>query len=493
MASILRSSLISVAATVASLVAGFASNIAVGRMLGPSGAGTVAFAIWVATSASAIADIGMPQTLLRTIGGSQGRGENWKGLVHRGFRAFLVSVPLVGAAILACALILGRSDPAAGWVWAVTAAVFASYAFAAFSTAVARGRDRFGETAISTVIGGLIQVPLVLLGAWFWGAAGALIGHVARYLPQALRIQGYVRTPARPFTPEMRVYGRNMWLSDLVEIMVLSRIEFLFLGLFFASAQIGYFAAGLALAGLIEQLALQISPALIVGFADAHARGDRAALESAYQRVIRVTALIILPVSLGGAAIMPALLPIIFGHLFGPAVPAAVILMAFVWPAALCVIPWGLISAVGHSHQILRVQLLSGLFTVLVLLAIVPWGGLEGAAWSRAAIGVLTFAVLAGIARKHGRVSVPWRALVNNLIAAALCGLAALVPVLMLGGLAGIAIALVAGALVYAIAVRLLGLVEAGEAAALVEGIAVRLPARTRPLVSGLFALIAPR
>jgi O-antigen/teichoic acid export membrane protein len=493
MANILRSSLISIAATMASLVAGFASNIVVGRMLGPSGTGTVAFALWAATSASAVADIGMPQTLLRNIGAATGRGEDWKGLVHSGLRAFLISVPLVGVAILAWAAWRARSDVSAGCVWALTAALFASYALAAFSTAVARGRDRFGETAISTVIGGLVQVPLVLIGAWFWGAAGALIGHVARYLPQALRLKGYLRHPRRPLTAPMRRYGRNMWLSDLIEIMILSRVEFLFLGLFFAATQIGYFAAGLALAGLIEQLALQIAPALIVGFADAHARGDMVEVERAYQRVIRVVALIILPVCLGGAAIMPALLPLVFGPLFVPAVPAAVILMAFAWPAALCVIPWGLISAAGHSNQILRIQIGSGLVTMLLLLAIVPWGGLEGAAWSRAAIGTLTFASLAAIARAHGGASVPWIALGRTIAAAGLCALAALVPVLLLSGIAAVLLGIAAGALVYALAVRLLGLIGPDEAASLLGGIADRLPAGAKPFVSGLCGLVAPR
>jgi O-antigen/teichoic acid export membrane protein len=364
---------------------------------------------------------------------------------------------------------------------------------AAFSTAVARGRGRFGETATSTVIGGFLQVPLVFAGAWFWGAAGALIGHVARYLPQALRVRGYSGHRVQPLTPAMRSYASNMWLSDLVENMILSRIEFLFLGIFFAATQIGHFAAGLALAGLVEQIMLQISPALIVGFADSHSRNDIKGLQVSYNRVMRMVSLIMFPVAFGGAAIIPQLLPLIFGPLFTPAVPAAVILMATVWPAALAVIPWGLISAAGHSHQILRVQIVSGFLTVALLLAIVPWGGLEGAAWSRASVSILTLGILLTITRRHIGIATPWGPLARNILAGAFCAAAAWLSLLMLKGIPGIAVAIFAGTLVYILAVRLLRLVDPEDTEVLLSGFEARLPGPAKALVRGLFGFIAPR
>lgn len=493
MPGILKSSLISVAATIVSLAAGFTCNIIAGRLLGPAGSGTVAFAIWIATSASAVADLGLPQTLLRNTGAASGSGEAWKGLVHAAFRSFARSVGIVGTVILTYALWLGRLDMEHGLVWLVTGALFIAYAFSTFSTAVARGRGRFGETATNTVIGGMFQIPLVFLGAWLWGPAGALIGHVARYLPQAARTRPYVRSPIRPLSRDMRAYGRNMWLSDLIEIMVLSRIEFLFLGLFFSTAQIGYFAAGLTLAGLIEQVTLQISPALVVGFAEAHARDDRETLALAYHRVVKMVGLIILPVSLGGAAIIPALLPFAFGPLFEPAVPAAVILMASVAPAALCVIPWGLIGAAGYSGQILRVQVASGVITILLLLAIVPWGGLEGAAWSRAGVGVGTLALLLWIARQRVGLTLPWAAIARVALAAAACAATAGCAVHALPPLPGLALGVTGGALVYLLALRLLGVVGSEETELLLEALEDRLPRPARPLFAGVLGFIAPR
>ena len=70
MSSVLRSSLLNIAATAVSLACGFLVNIAVARLLGPAGSGTVAFMLWLAIAASAIADLGLPQTVLRYLAAS---------------------------------------------------------------------------------------------------------------------------------------------------------------------------------------------------------------------------------------------------------------------------------------------------------------------------------------------------------------------------------------------------------------------------------------
>ncbi|WP_246703528.1 lipopolysaccharide biosynthesis protein [Rhizobium sp. P28RR-XV] len=493
---LLRSSLISLAATSISLAAGFASSIIAARLLGPAGSGKVAYALWVATAAAALADMGLPQTLLRNAGNLSGNGDAWKTLVRTALRSFLISVGMITAAILLYAAITYvHHDARHAWFWLVTGLLSLSYAFHVFSTAVARGRNRFGQTARTTLLGGIMQVPLVFAGAWLLGPTGALIGYVARYLPQALKLRGYI-DPASKYsrnalTPEMLRYGRYMWLSDLIEILVLSRIEFLFLGVFLSPTSIGYFAAGLGLAGLIEQVMLQISPALIVSFAEAHARNDQQALDEAYQRVIRVVALVMLPISLGGATIMPELLPLMFGDAFEPAIPAAATLLALVWLAGMSVIPWGMIGASGRSAILLRIQIVSGISTILLLTALVPLFGLEGAALARAMIVTLTFTLLGWMAWKYARVAVPMAALAKTMLAALLCASAAGFCVYGLDGLAALMTAIPAGAITYMLAIRFLRLVTPEDVQIVMDTAATRLPRASRPFAGKLLDFLA--
>ncbi len=494
---LLKSSLISLAATSISLAAGFASSIIAARLLGPAGSGNVAYALWIATSAAALADMGLPQTLLRNAGGHAGDGDAWKALVVTALRSFLISVSMISTAILLFAAITyAYRDAWHACFWLVTGFLFLSYAFYAFSTAVARGRNRFGQTARTTLLGGAMQVPLVFIGAWLLGPTGALIGYIARYLPQALKLRDYIhptaRHPRKNLPPEMLRYGRYIWFSDLIEILILSRIEFLFLGIFLSPTSIGYFAAGLGLAGLIEQIMLQISPALIVNFTEAHARSDPQSLNAAYRRVIRIVALVMLPISMGGAAIMPELLPTIFGAVFEPAVPAATTLLAFVWLAGMSVIPWGIISAAGRSAILLRVQITSAVATILLLIAFVPSLGLEGAALARAMTVTLTFVLLCWMARKYVGVTVPLTALAKTVLAAALCAGAASLGIYSLDGLPALLSAIPAGAITYLLAIRFLRLITTEDVQILMTTAGGRLPSVSRLFAGRLLSFLAP-
>ncbi|RKD66776.1 O-antigen/teichoic acid export membrane protein [Rhizobium sp. WW_1] len=494
---LLKSSLISLAATFISLAAGFASSIIAARLLGPAGSGKVAYALWVATSAAALADMGLPQILLRNASGVTDNGNAWKALVRTALHSFLISVSMIGVAILLFAAITyAHRDASHAWFWLITGLLFLSYAFHVFSTAVARGRNRFGQTARTTLLGGALQVPLVFAGAWLLGPTGALIGYIARYLPQALKLRGYIDPAARSsreaLSPEMLRYGRYIWFSDLIEILVLSRIEFLFLGAFLSPTSIGYFAAGLGLAGLIEQIMLQISPALVVNFTAAHAKGDRQSLEASYRRVIRTVALIMLPISMGGAIIMPELLPLIFGDAFEPAVPAAATLLAFVWLAGMSVIPWGIISASGRSATLLRVQITSAAATIVLLSILVPSFGLEGAALARAAIVTLTFVLLGWMAWKYVRVALPVTALAKTVLAATLCAGAASLGVYILDGLPALLSAIPAGAITYMLAIRFLRLITPEDAQILMATAGGKLPRASRPFVGRLLDFLAP-
>ena len=492
MASVLRSSVLNLAATIVSLIAGFATSIITARLLGPGGSGAVAFAIWAVTSASAIADFGMPQTLLRHVGSTGTDDRAWKMQVRAAFQVFILPVGAVALAMLGYSA-FGRITEGddTGLIWIITTLLFLAYTFAHFSGAIARGRDRFSETAASTVIGCLLQIPLVFAGAWFFGPAGALAGVIVRYLPQGLRLRRYLdlRLPVAgsSLTADMRAYGRQMWLSDLVDVVGLSRIEFLFLGFFFSSTEVGYFAAAMVFAGLVGQLTLQISPALIVGFSAAGTSEDRLTL---YRQSLRTIALLVFPISLGGAAIIPELLPLLLGEEFRPAATAASLLLGISLLPGLAVVPWGFLAGSGSGQKLLSVMLISAIVSAVLLVVAVPYFGVIGAALVRAFVEALSLGMLLMIAARAGG-AMPGFILLKTLTAAAICGMIAYGTTQMVSGVSGIALAIVAGALAYLLAVRLFRLIDACDTIKL-ETAAGRLPGSAAWLLRRLLRLIAP-
>ncbi|MFC3076238.1 lipopolysaccharide biosynthesis protein [Shinella pollutisoli] len=495
MASVLGSSLLNLAATSVSLAAGFLVSVINARLLGPAGSGAVAYALWLVICAAAIADLGLPQTVLRYVAALEGAREAaWKPMVRRAFSLFLRGVALVFLLFLANVAFHWEAG-AVPWLWIAAAVLFLAYALSAFSVAAARGRGLFRETAETTVVGSLLQVPVVFLGALLLGPAGALFGMLVRYLPQAFCLFRHVdrAVPGDPaaLTPEMRRYGRSMWTSDVIDVVLATRIEYVVVGYFLADAEIGYFAAAVVFAGLVGQLTVQLSPAFLVGLASRRTEAETPEAEGElYRNTTRLAALLIMPLGIGGAAIVPPLVPLVFGEAFSPAAGAAALFMLAAVPAGLSVVPWAYLAAHEHGRDVMRLTLVSALLTLVALVAVVPVAGVLGAAVVRLVSEIFAFGLFVRSVRVHGGPPLPWGVLARTLAAALPCGACAFLLSWAMPGVGGILLAILAGALVFVLAVRTLGLIGVDEAGRLAEIVEERLPGGLRPLARHLAGLV---
>ncbi len=498
MASILGSSLLNLAATLVSLSAGFFVSVITARVLGPAGSGTVAYAMWLVICASAIADRGLPQMVLRYAAGVQGdAGERWKPMVRQALRLKLPGVALLFLLFVGFGILQWTEGRDTRLLYTATGLLFVAYALAAFSVAASHGRGLFREAAARTAAGSVMQVPLVLIGAALLGPAGALFGMLTRYLPQALYLPKHVdRTvPATQptLTPDMRRYARSMWTNDMIEVVLLTRIEYLVLGFFVSATDVGYFAAAVVFAGLVGQMTFQLSPALLVGLT---ARGPEGPSPDAqartYRNSLRLTALLVMPMGIGGAAIVPQLLPMVFGHAFQPAAQASSLFLLAAVSTGMAVVPWAYLAAREKSNSLLRLTLVSVCVTLVSLLVMVPIAGVLGAAIVRVLSEALMLGLFFYTVHVHDGPRAPWGALARALLAATLTGAAAFAISTAMPGAAGIGLAVLAGVVVFLTAVRLFGLIEADEAALFTQMTNRALPHRMRPLAGRIVGLIAP-
>lgn len=496
MGTVLKSSLFNLTATLVSLLAGFAVSILNARLLGPEGSGLAAFALWFATSASALTDRGMPQTMLRSLGLQKDDPLNaWKATTRTAFSLFIR--PVFAAALATAGYGLWTtwdSGTERGLFWAAALLLFLCYTLFAFTIATARGRGNFREVAVNTVTGSLLQLPFIVAGAHFLGAAGAIAGMAVRFVPQLFNIRRYVDLSLRPdparLTPEMRRYARQMWLSDLIDVVIMTRAELALLGLFFSAADMGYFAAAAVFAGLIGQSALQLSPALIVGFATSEDTGDaRARL---FDNAMRLTALGIFPVAFGGAAIIQQLLPLAFGATFSPAGPAAAILLLASAVTGIAIVPWAFLAATGGSGSLLRIMTGSGVVTVALLTTAIAVAGLNGAAVARMVSECVTLALLILAIRRQSNFAIPYVPLLKTAVAAVACGSLAHFAAETLTGWLGIAVGITGGALAYLIGLRFLRLVPDRDILMLLgSNVVQRLPNRIRSALATALHLLA--
>lgn len=484
MAGFISSSAFSTIAGLMSLLSGFISSIIVARLLGPEGTGEVTFALFVVTTGAIVTALGVPNVLLRYIQTYDRPGNPGGGLTRRLAPYFALPTALSVLGLLAYAAWLQASGAKTDHMpstWVMTAVLFLIYMLAAVTDSVSRGLNRFAETTKYIFFGCLLQIPLIAIGGYFYGVAGALVGHVGRHLPQALRLYQYASRKPAPevvITGKMREFGRNSWISSVIGLFIWTRVELFFLGFYFATTEIGHYAAGLTLAGLVVQLPAQMLGAMTPHLGRHHDNGDRPRVRRTYHRIMRWLALLVLPICFGGAAIMGTLLPLLFGEEFREAVPMAQVLLAFACLTAFSGVPSGVIGACERSDFFLRASPVIAILSLAIFAVTVPWGGGLAAAWARAAVHGVWLVWLAVFCWRQLAVPLNLVDLLLIAFAALLCSLSAYAVLVEVGGFGGLMLAVSAGALTYVLALRVLRVIPRDDVEALVSNLPGRMPER---------------
>lgn len=497
LASLIRSSASSTAAGIISLTFGFGSSVLVARMLGADGSGAVAFALWIAITVSTLANLGAPAILLRYMptfdqGDSPGGGLTRLLLPRLLLPLVLTAVSMIGYAQYQS--IYGTDPNNSSSLWITTTVLFVVFSIAAMAENAARGLNRFNETAKLAVVGCILQLPAIAAGGWLLGVPGAVLGYVLRYAPQAWRLLHYVKAaPSREaaILPKMKAYGRNTWFSNVTGLLVWSRVEFLFLGMYFSTTEIGYYAAGLTLAGLVVQLPTQMTAAVTPHIGAQHDRGETERIKLTYHRVMRWLSILILPICFGGAAIMGELIPLLFGTDFSSAVAMGRVLVFFAFVTALSIVPSLVISACERSDFYLYASPIMAIISIASFAAIVPFTGGLGAAWVRAGIhgGWLVWLVMF-LWFKLG-VTLNVLDLLRIALSASLCALAAFIIVQNITGIFGLIAAIFSGSLIYAASLRLSKAVPEDDVVALLNSLSSALPSWFSSIAYRLLMLLA--
>jgi O-antigen/teichoic acid export membrane protein len=467
MISLFQASIINTVSGVASLAAGFGSTVVIARLLGAEGTGLTAFALWLVFSAYALAERGIPAVVMRYFGGQDAKHGGHPALVRQLYPSFIWPVVLVAFAFAFYAFWPGKSlQDGTTEFWLITMLLFVAYSHGQLAVATDHGRGDYFGPAKRVAIGCLIQLPVVALGAYFFGAVGAMLGYLMRHFPQSLAITKYIRTDVgleKPVTDQMMSYSRNSWLTSVLNVLVRTRIEFVFIGFFFSLTEVGYFAAGITFSSLIYQLALAMTAGLSARFAGHRDQGDIERLTNIYQRALRWLALLLLPVSLGGAAIIHEVLPLVFGDEFRPAIEAAAVLIAFAFASCLISLPASLMLAHEKDRALLVINAISAVALIALNLAFIPFFGLLAAAWVK---GLVALAGLLGMLW-YCQVRLGYASGTKNLLGLAFsaiaCAIVARVILVGVDGFPGLVVAVPAGALVYLLGIRATGAMFADD------------------------------
>lgn len=490
----------SLAGLLTALSSVFASVI-VAHVLGVAMTGVVAFAMWVAMVSAAIVDLGVQASLARYLPEliAAGNSNAARGLAAMLWRwlACACLVALVGfVGWTAWRWHCGDASDAAAVKWGLVGLACALQALTGFTFGYLRGMQRFDRLAVLTGVYLACQLASVALGSISFGATGAIGGYCAgSAVPAALSLR-FAMTRGVACPPELaarvRRYALYAWAGALSGTIVWSRAELFFLERSTGSAAIGLFTVAVTLANLASQGPMLLTAGLLPYFAENFGKGATRELHEGYATATRVLAFLALPACFGMVALLPELLPLIYGHDFADAVPAATVLVLAAGIAATASVGTTLVMAMDRSDFVFASGLVSALLAVIAGFTVIPAFGLMGAAWSRATIQVVAVLLGCGFVVWRLRFPLPLTDLAKLALAAAICGVAARACLLLMPGSRWLPLAIGVGVVSYAAAVRALGALRPRDADRLRTLCGV-FPPRVGVLADRVIGLLVPR
>ncbi len=495
---IVKNSVLNAAAGLALLLTGFVSSVVVARLLGPEANGMIAFSLWVVVTGSLIAELGTGISMLRILPQLAARG--YDGKARRGFSSFLawpVAAATLWLAVAATVWLFYKGPdhglPSTPLIALLTGGLFIVQSLGSFAKNYLIGEQQLGFFFRVSAVSAILQVAGVGIGAWYWGVEGALAGYALGQIPLFLTTLNVLRSRPDSCGMQPRQIASTSFLiviEFIVAAVFLTRPEIVFLQEFRTSEAVGYYAVATSLANLALQLPMQLTGSLVPYYA-AHSEKNGSLSSDLLVTVIRNFAYLTLPMGFGLAAVAEPLVTSIYGPAYREAGIMVTILAAGVPAAVFLQLCTQYVFSMDRQDIRLRTTVVGAIVMAIGLFATVPFLGGEGAAVMRnltlIAMGAFILRYIPKTGQSSGIVLRILRIAAAALVTAAL----AYAATRLLPGIAGVVVGIIAGALGYVPALRIMRAIDPVDRSTL-AGLAARVPHRLRPLYIRLINIAAP-
>ncbi|HVM12537.1 MAG TPA: oligosaccharide flippase family protein, partial [Actinomycetota bacterium] len=377
---------------VVAMLATFATQVLITRVLGAAAFGAVTVATQLAFVGAAATRFGMDMASVRLVAIHAGRGERevLRGVVRRAAGiAALVSV-VVGAGIFAGADALARTfaSPGEGGAFRAAAIALPFAALVHVYLGATRGLKVMRHTLTVYWVGQPLLWILLLLSGWLVArsietsvaayAGSWAIATVAALLlwrretpgPEAPVPAGEMRQLVRYGAPRAPA-ALSAQLLFWTDLFVLARVA--------PAAEVGVYAAAVRAGQVILLFLISVNNMFSPFVADLHARGERQRLDALYKLVTRWMLVATLPILIVLAVVPDAVLHL-FGEGFGRGRTALLILLG----GQLVNVATGsvgfILIMVGRTGWDLVVNGVAVAFSLGVAMLLAPRYGMEGAA-----------------------------------------------------------------------------------------------------------------
>jgi O-antigen/teichoic acid export membrane protein len=373
-----RAALGSVGSTLAGNLLLVGSGILTARILGPEGKGAFAYAILLPSLALNLSILGLTKSLVYFVAGRRHSAGSAMGT------SLILVVPLAAACALALPAVgemLAPGDPGVkllritAWIMP-PAAAYSLFRFAAL------GLQRYGEFNLLNVIDKL--APLVLLVVAILANSGNLQGFGAAYTLATVISLGAALLLLLPACGSLSIdvgyardalgYGLRSHLGWLAE-MLNYRLDMLILQAFAGSISLGFYSVAVSVAELLWLVPSCVSVVLLPRLTQSPEIRSRAT-----PAICRLISLLAVVAAAGIALAAPAILPLLYGERFEPALGPLLMLLPGVAAYSVVRVLGADFSSRGRPGTPSLIAGLSLAITVVLDLVLIPRYGAMGAA-----------------------------------------------------------------------------------------------------------------
>lgn len=461
-ASLVRNSGLGVVAGLSSSLAGLVSGVIVARLLGVSGSGSVAMALWIVATVVMLCEFGLGGSLARFLPETGVNSSERRGVLGTVVRSYMGAVAL-GITLLVLGLWIywpsiisnHATSPGQAQVYAgLIVFCFLGHMGYALAYHYMRGMGQFSSIAIRSILGAGAQVLCVAIGGVVFGINGAFAGYLIGSLPMAIVVlsllpRGRLDAPARK---RLRRYAGTLWIATLFSPIVWTKFDLIMVDLLLNVEAVGLFSVAATLAALLAQLCTMVSSAVLPHLATVPQEDRRLTCS----RIAKGVLALLIPATLGAAAIAPALIPLVYGSDFARAGLIAALLSIGAVGSVITMLLANILHMLERNDQLIIAGIIGAIATVGLDILLIPDFGLVGAAVARmGAQGLIAGLTIWQVNRlQPGTIAFRW--LTGIVVASLLCAGTAALLLQALGGALGIVAAILAGVLIYAISARFL-------------------------------------
>jgi O-antigen/teichoic acid export membrane protein len=453
-------------------LANFFCTIITARTLTMTEVGVIAYALWLVWLLTPTIDLGISSAAARFIPYLRGTGASVsaRSLGASLSRCLAISVLAAIALLVFIAWWSGRlhlnvDGPVGvqaafvGPTLVITIVLMAGQVMSTFGYAHLKGFQAFGQVARIAWTSFFLQLAGVAIGSLTMGVPGALAGYALGLLLPTLtatRVMGGPATVEPALARRITSYAAFACGGNIASALVWSRLELFFLERYWGMEAVAAFAIALALTQLATQGPTLLTSALLSFLAEKTGRNEMDSMKLDFAAANRLLATLIFPICFGMAAVIPQILPDLYGHQFATAIPAAMVLVCVAALNVTSIVGTNLVYALERSDFIFASSLLGAGLSILTAMFLISDFGLAGAVASRVAVQLTM--LLAGawfISAKLG-FPIPFSALFRLIVAASLCAATAAICVQLIGHIWGVIVGIAAAAVTYITALRLL-------------------------------------